>query len=126
MRYRVLVPKAPTGEVPRGAALLEARRGRGRVFTGREQFGELCARAARRGRWVALPEGCVEVGWYEAADGQLRTRKVAVLEEWLGRRVYREDFEALDNRMVRRGRARRLFLQGRYAEAQKIDPRMGL
>ncbi|HSZ68892.1 MAG TPA: hypothetical protein VK756_00885 [Solirubrobacteraceae bacterium] len=39
MRYRVLVPKEPNREIPRGAALLEVGRGRSRVFIGRQQFG---------------------------------------------------------------------------------------
>jgi hypothetical protein len=33
---------------------------------------------------------------------------------------------ARDNRSDRRHRARRLFYQGRYAEALRIDRRMGL
>lgn len=65
---------------------------------------------------------------YDATDGELRARNggVAALENWLARRINRNDFEALDNRMTRRQRARRLFMQGRYAEAARIDPRMGL
>jgi hypothetical protein len=113
MLYRVLVPKEPTQEIPRGAALLEAARARGWVFVGRQQFGELCAKAARQGRHVAIPAGCTEIGAYEATDGELRASNVAALEEWLARRVSRSDVEALDNRTTRRHRARRLFMQGR-------------
>jgi hypothetical protein len=85
----------------------------------------------RRSRWgseipVAIPAGCIEIGAYEATDDELRCRNVAALEAWLGRRVSRSDLEALDNRTTRRHEARRLLMQGRYAEAQRIDPRMGL
>jgi hypothetical protein len=112
VRYRVLVPKEPSAAIPRGAALLQASRGKpGHLFNGPGQFGELCAKATRRGRPLAIPEGCVEV---------------AELERWLGRRISRADLEALDNRATRRHRARRLFMQGRYAEPARIDPRMGL
>lgn len=129
MRYRVLVPKEPSAAIPRGAALLQASRGKpGHLFNGPGQFGELCAKATRRGRPLAIPEGCVEVGFYDAIDGELRaqSRGVAELERWLGRRISRADLEALDNRATRRHRARRLFMQGRYAEPARIDPRMGL
>lgn len=126
MLYRVLVPNEPTAEIPCGAALLETARGRGQIFAARHQFGELCAKAARRGRRVAIPAGCIEINSFEATDGELRARNAAALERWLGRRVSRDDLEALDNRDTRRQRARRLFLQVRYAEAQRIDPRMGM
>ncbi len=61
----------------------------------------------------------------KVTDGELRARNIRALEAWPGRRVSRSDLEALDNRTTRRHRARRLFMQGRYAEAQRIDPRMG-
>jgi hypothetical protein len=126
MLYRVLVPKEPTQEIPRGAALLETARGRGTMFLGRNQFGERCAKAIRQGRRVAIPADCIEIGSYEATDGELRALNIAALEAWLGRRVSRSDLEALDNRATRRHRARRLYMQGRYAEAQRLDLRMGL
>ncbi|MGD1059114.1 MAG: hypothetical protein ABR992_17060 [Solirubrobacteraceae bacterium] len=133
MRYRVLVPAEPSDAIPRGAAVLECRRGAhraayGRVYAGRDQFGELCAQTVRRGRLVALPDGCAEVGFYDEVDGELcaHNRGIGVLERWLGRRVSRSDLQARDNRSTRRAQARRLFLQGRFAEAAKIDPRMGL
>jgi hypothetical protein len=110
MLYRVLAPKEPTQEIPRGAALLEVAHGRGQVCAGRQQFGELCAKAARQGGHVAIPAGCVEIGAYEATDGELRARNVAALEAWLGRRVSRRDLEPLENRH----RVRWLFMQGRY------------
>jgi hypothetical protein len=129
MRYRVLVPAEPSGAIPRGAAVLEYRRGArgapyGRVYAGRDQFGELCAHAARHGRLVALPDGCTEVGYYDTIDGELRAHRpgLSVLERWLGRRVYHGDFEARDNRSARRAEARRLLFQGRIAEAAKLDP----
>jgi hypothetical protein len=131
MRYRVLVPAEPNDAIPRGAAVLEYRRcargaAYGRVYAGRAQFGELCAQATRHGHRAAIPDS-VEVGYYDATDGLLRAQRpgVAALERWLGRRVYRDDLEALDNRFTRRGQARRLALQGRYAEAARIDPNMG-
>ncbi|MGA9315838.1 MAG: hypothetical protein WBV77_14565 [Solirubrobacteraceae bacterium] len=129
MRYRVLVPAEPTDAIPRGAALLEVdRTGYGLVSSGGAQFGELCAQALREGRRVAIPEGCVEVGYYDAIYGELhpQPRGVAALESWLGRPTNRSDFEAVENRMARCRRARRLLMQGRYAEAARIDPRMGL
>jgi hypothetical protein len=135
MRYRVVVPPEPSKTIPRGAAVLETgERGGpdrcqyGLVFVGQAQFGELCAQAARGGRRVVLPADCREVGYYDAIDGELRTHNpgTAALERWIGRRVGRSDLEALDNRTARRRRARRLLGQGRYAEAARIDPRMGL
>jgi hypothetical protein len=60
----------------------------------------------------------------DAIDGELRTQRpgVAALERWLGRRVYRNDLEAFDNRQTRRQRARRLALQGPTAEAANSIP----
>jgi hypothetical protein len=48
---------------------------------------------------MALPDGCTEVGYYEAVDGELRAHRqgLVVLERWLGRRVHRGDLEARDN-----------------------------
>lgn len=136
MRYRVVVPFEPSEAIPQGAAILETgerggpdRRQRyGLMFAGHEQFGELCAQAACGGRRVVVPADCREVGYYDAVEGELRTHNpgTAALERWLGRRVSRSDLEALDNRAARRRRARRLLGQGRYAEAARIDPRMGL
>ncbi|HTU78597.1 MAG TPA: hypothetical protein VMF09_07540 [Solirubrobacteraceae bacterium] len=130
MRYRVLAEASDT--IPRGAAVLEYRRGshgaaHGRVSAGQDRYGELCAQAVRRGRLVALPDACSEVGFYDDFDGELRAhqRGLAVLERWLGRRVSRSDLEARDNRSARRAEARRLAFQGRFAEAARIDPRMG-
>jgi hypothetical protein len=132
MRHRVLVPAEPTDATPRGAAVLEySGRGRGaaygRVYAGRGQFGELCAQAARRGRLVALPDGCTEVGFYDEVDGELRAHYggIVLLEQWLGRRVSHGDLEARDNRAARRARARRLTCEGRFAEAARLDPRLG-
>lgn len=133
MRYRVLVPAEPSDAIPRGAAVLEYRRGArgsayGRMYAGRDQYGELCAQAARHGRLVALPDGCTEVGYYDETDGELRAhnRGLAALERWLGRRVHRDDLEARENRSARRAEARRLLFQGRIAEAASIDPHLGL
>jgi hypothetical protein len=133
MRYRVLVPAEPSDAIPRGAAILEYRRRAhgatyGRVYAGPDQFGELCAQAARQGRVLALPDDCAEVGFYDEVDGELRAhdRGIALLERWLGRRMYRGDLEARDNRSARRARARRLLFQGRFAEAAKLDRRLGL
>jgi hypothetical protein len=81
MRYRVVVPAETTDAIPHGAALLESHgrpsrdsRRYGVVFAGREQFGELCAQAARQGRRVVIPEDCTEVGYYDAIDGELRAQ----------------------------------------------------
>lgn len=76
---------------------------------------------------MALPD-CAEVGYYDDRDGELSAHRpgLAVLARWLGRRVYHGDLQATENRSARRAQARRLFLQGRYAEALGIDPRMGL
>ena len=130
MLYPVVVPKAPTDAIPRGAAILEHGRGSALVFggTSRERFGERCAQAVRHGQLIRLPGGCVEVGHYEATDGEIRLRYggALVLARWLGHPVSRGDLEARDNRADRRRRARQLFYQGRHAEAARIDPRMGL
>lgn len=133
MRYRVLVPAEPSTAIPAGAAILECRRDprgvlHGWVIAGRDQYGELCAQAHRRGRLMVLPAGCTTVGCYDTIDGELRLERagIAALERWLGRRVQRGDLQASDNRSDRRARARRLFQQGRYAEAFLIDRRMGL
>jgi hypothetical protein len=79
MRYRVLVPAESSDAIPRGAAVLEYRRGArgiyGRVFYGRGQYGELCAQAAERGGVVAFPAGCQEIGYYNAIDGELRAQQ---------------------------------------------------
>lgn len=131
MRYRVLVPAEPSDAIPRGAAIVEYRRhahgAHGRVYAGRDQYGELCAQAVRRGRVVALPDGCAEVGFYDDVEGELRAHRpgLAVLERWLGRRVSRSDLEARDNRSARRARARRLTFEGRITEAAKLDRRLG-
>jgi hypothetical protein len=94
----------------------------------REPFGERCAQAIQHGRRVALPDGCVEVGYYDSLDGELRAHRhgITALARWLGHPVSRGDLEARDNRSERRSRARQLLYQGRFAEAARIDPRMGL
>jgi hypothetical protein len=128
--YRVLVPSEPSELIPKGAALLQLRRGEGVVYLARgDSFAECCANARTRGRVVAIPEDAVEVGIFEEGDGELRLGHgsgVAALERWLGHRVYRNDLEARDNRSDRRARARRLTMQGRTAEAFLIDRRLGL
>lgn len=127
MRHRVLLPSEASEAVPRGAALLEVRRGVGLVFNSRESFAERCAQALLEGRRVAIPAGCVEVGYYDAADGELRGHHqgILALERWLGRRVSRGDLEARENRTERRRRARSLYIQGRHREAAALDRRMG-
>lgn len=57
MLYPVVVPKAPTDAIPRGAAILKHGRGSALVFggTSRERFGERCAQAVRRGQLIRLP-----------------------------------------------------------------------
>jgi hypothetical protein len=129
MLYLVLVPKEPTDAIPRGAAILEHGRGSALVLANvNEPFGERCAQAARHGRLMPVPDGCIAVGHYESTDGELRLQHggAHALARWLGHPVSRGDLEARDNRTTRRHRARQLFYQGRYAEAQRIDPRMGL
>lgn len=56
------------------------------MLAGRAQFGELCAQALRDGGRYAIPEGCVEVGYYDTIDGELhpQRRGVEALESWLG------------------------------------------
>jgi hypothetical protein len=68
------------------------------------------------------------IGVYDAADGELHLRHgaAALLARWIGRPVSRGDVAAGDNRTDRRARARRLFYEGRHADAARIDPRMGL
>ncbi len=128
MLYRVLVPEQPTDAIPRGAAMLEHDCRSALVLMSGEPFGERCAQAERHGRRVAIPEGCIEVGHYDSIDGELRLqlRGAEALGRWLGHPVSRGDLEARDNRTVRRHRARLLLYQGRFAEAARIDPRMGI
>jgi hypothetical protein len=93
-----------------------------------ESFAENCAQAVRRGRVVAIPAGSTLVGYFDEGDGELRPdpRGLAVLEKWLGKRVYRNDLVARDNRADRRSQARRLLMQGRTVEAFRLDRRGGL
>ena len=126
--YRVFVPAAPTETIPKGAALLEAGRGRAMMFHDpREPFAERCAKAISYGRIIALPEDCTEVGFYDEYAGELNPtpRGLHVLESWIGQRAYRGDLEARDNRTNRRSQARRLMMQGRSAEAYRLDRRFG-
>lgn len=129
MVYRALIPPEATEAIPAGAALLEDQRTEGIVaLKAEEPFAEQCARAAREGRRVRLPQGCVEVGYYDAIDGELRLHehRIAFVSAWLGRGVCRDDLQARENRSERRRRARSLLLQGRFLEAARIDRRMGL
>ena len=89
MLYRVLVPKEPTDAIPRGAAILEHGCGSALVLGNvNEPFGERCAQAARHGRLMPVPDGCIEVGHYESTDGELRLqhRGAHPLAGWLGHR----------------------------------------
>ena len=129
MPYRVLVPNEASETVPQAAALLEVRHGQAVVCRLRgESFAENCAQAVRRGRVVAIPAGSTLVGYFDEGDGELRPdpRGLAVLEKWLGKRVYRNDLVARDNRADRRSQARRLLMQGRTVEAFRLDRRGGL
>jgi hypothetical protein len=112
MLYRVLIPEHATEAIPRGAALIEYNRRSALVITNRrEPFGERCAEAIQHGRRVALPDGCVEVGYYDSIDGELRAHHhgLAALTAWLGHPVSRSDLQARDNRDERRARARQLL-----------------
>jgi hypothetical protein len=129
MLYRVLIPPQATEAIPRGAALLEDGPGRALVCASSAPLGERCAQAIQQRRHVALPqEGCVEVGYYDSLDGELRAHRhgLEALARWLEHPVSRSDLEARDNRNARRARARRLLYQGRFAEAARIDRRIGL
>jgi hypothetical protein len=129
MLYRVLIPEHATETIPRGAAMLEYNRRSALVLVSGEPFGECCAQAIQHGRRVALSHGCIEVGYYDSLDGELRAHRhgLEILARWLEHPVSRNDLLACDNRDERRARARRLLYQGRCAEAARIDPgRMGL
>jgi hypothetical protein len=98
------------------------------MHASREPFGERCARAVVSGALVSLPDEVKAIGVYDATDGELHLRHGAasLLARWIGRPVSRGDIAAGDNRTDRRAHARRLFYEGRHAEAARIDPRMGL
>lgn len=101
MLHPVLVPREPTDAMPRGAAILGHGRGSALVLANaRERFGERCAQAARHGKLIRLPGGCVEVGHYESTDGEVRLRHggALTLSRWLEHPVSRGDLEARDNR----------------------------
>lgn len=131
MLYAVLVPEEPSDGVPCGAAVLAYGRDHRAALVyhdPREPFGERCARASRQPRPIIVPGASVEVGQYDSIDGEVRLNHHGVhsLGRWIGGRVSRGDLVARENRTDRRHRARALFYQGRYAEAFRIDRRMGL
>lgn len=125
--YPVLVPPEATEEIPQGAALLEVQRGTGFVFfSPDESFAESCTQAVKRGRTVLVPENSRLAGVFSEHDGELHLQDAQLLEKWIGRRIWRNELEARDNRSERHRRARRLMMQGQVAEAFRIDPRGGL
>lgn len=128
MRYRIVVPAAPTDAIARGAALIAAAPRRLVAYADPSvTFGERCARAIRQGRIVPAA-GATGIGWFDDTDGEATLDRAgpAALREWLGHPVYLNDLRADDNRAERRHRARALTMQGRLAEAYEIDPRLGL
>jgi hypothetical protein len=130
MLYPVLVSKEGNGEIPHGTAILAGGRNVILVFhDDREPFGERCAKAAcARPSPISDQRSYTRVGSFDSIDGELRFQPhgAALLSRWLGHPVQAGDLMARDNRSARRHRARRLFYQGRYAEALRIDRRMGL
>ena len=131
--HRVIIPKdyQPRDLIPKGAALLELVQGRAICyFEHNASFADRCQAAARgQGRIVKLDFETTYVGTYDDTAGELRPDArygASLLEKWYGRRVYRNDLEAKDNRNDRRAQARRLMMQGRTAEAYRLDKRLGL
>lgn len=132
MSHPVLIPadNEPRPGIPKGAALLQTRQGYALVHAERGvRFAECCDRAAKgRGDLIRVDFDTVHVGLYDGHEGELRPDHRAGrerLERWTGRRMYRNELVADDNRADRRASARNLARQGRYDEALKRDPRMG-
>jgi hypothetical protein len=129
MDCEVVIPKEPSEECPKGAALLKTRRDFAFVAEDpRQGFAECCAQAAKNHRLVRLPAKVTVIGRYSQEDGELRVLqgRHQLLESWIGHRLTRNDLEARDSRSQRRSTARRLTMQGRYSEAWRIDKRLGL
>lgn len=129
MAFRVLVPAHPTADIPAGAAMLEVSRGRALLLHApRLPFAEACAQAVKRGRLVSVPGNCETGGFFDPERGELRPgqRGIHPLEAWVGKRLYRSDLDARENATQRRAQARRLLMQGRTADAYRIDRRFGL
>lgn len=127
--YALYVPADTQSDIPEGAALVECGRGRVCVYWARdESYAECCAQAVKRGRVIAIPEGAIMIGMFSPADEEVRLQAnaISMLERWLRRRVYRNELKARDNRDERRRQARHLTMQGRTAEAWKLDRRLGL
>jgi hypothetical protein len=128
VRYAVVIPVAPADATPQGAAVIAAGRGVFLVYANPAvPFGERCAQAIRQGRRVPVAE-TIEIGWFDESEGEVHLGRQGAmhLRGWLGRPVYRNDLQARNNRMQRRSQARRLAMQGRIAEAWRIDKRLGL
>lgn len=132
MPYTIFVPEEPLlPQVPRGAAVLGAARGRYLVCSSTGvPFGERCAQALQAGRVLSassLP-GAQRAGTFDETEGEIwfRRGEVAILQRWLGHRLCRDDLLARDNRQDRRAEARRCLLQGRVAEAWMHSKDFGL
>ena len=128
MRHVIVVPATPDGDVPAGAAVIQHAPGLFLVCSASAAaFGERCAQALHHGNRVRLTQ-VTEIGWFDDFDGQVRLNRqgAGLLGQWLGHPVYLNDLAARDNRAERRQRARRLMLQGRLAEAYRLDGRFGL
>src|ERR1700722_14670924 len=125
MLYPVLVAKEPTDAIPRGAAILE----HGRRLSTRARENQRAVRRALRASRPPRPAYAAARRMHRGRplriDPRRNTPAARVLARWLGHPVSRGDLEARENRTTRRHRARQLFYQGRYADAQRIDPRMG-
>lgn len=127
MRCMVVVPADPDDVIPAGTAVLATGRGTFKAYADPGVcFGERCAQALLRGHTVQAA-AATEIGWFDDFEGEvvLNRRGAAVLTQWLGRPVYRNDLQARDNRADRRHRARQLAIQGRLDEAYRLDRRLG-
>jgi hypothetical protein len=128
MQYVIVVPAEPGEGIPQGAAVVRTGRGAFLAYSDPHvPFGERCAQAVRHGSLVQVT-GATEIGWFDDTEGEIRLnrRGADVLAPWIGHPVYRNDLAARENLADRRARARRLTMQGRLAEAYRIDRRLGL
>lgn len=128
MKHQILIPQVNNDKVPRGSAMIEAGRDQARVYHNpRLSFEECCERAVSyRGQLMELDFPVEAIASYDQQSGQIHARNQRRLMGWVGRRRAIQNQSRIEAEVAeKRGRARRLAQQGRYAEALLQDRRMG-